>query len=77
MPPRLVVCRCCATGKAAYAVCEKCQQIKEREELHRLLVNRGLAAPIVQPSYDAMIQSYDDKHRRQVEDARRAMGGVA
>ena len=70
MPPRLVVCHCCATGKAAYAVCEKCQAIKERDEVLRLLENRGLAAPQVQPSYDAIIATYNDLHTRQVNIAR-------
>lgn len=63
MAARLVVCRCCATGRPAYAVCPVC----EARQLERELTRRGHVAR-EHPSTDAwdqLIASYE-RHGEEV-----------
>ena len=39
MTPRLVVCRCCATGKAAYACCTVCEAHPASDAWDRLVAS--------------------------------------
>jgi hypothetical protein len=56
VPPRLVVCRCCATGKPAYACCPVC----EARQLEVALERRGLVAREhpADDAWGALVASY-------------------
>ena len=56
--PKLVVCRCCTTGKPAYACCPVC----EARDLERVLAKRGQVAR-EHPSTDAWDRLVASYHR--------------
>lgn len=56
MPPKLVVCRCCATGKLAFAACEVCEARDRQVALER----RNHTTPTHPPAdaWNQLVASY-------------------